>query len=124
MNQTETIDTSIFQTNKQKCNGFNDCSSVKRIMTALTYYNKILSQNTQKFIDFRDKYYSKNYLRDYIHFIDVHKNDINKDETKTETCPMVSSCVSTRRHYRDRNTNEDIKNDENINEIPHLYVDI
>eukprot|EP01084_Bolivina_argentea_P186517 321497_1 len=79
--RTEEIDTNIFKTNEEKCNGFNDCSSVKRIMTALSYYNKISSLKPHKFIDFCDKYYSKNYLEDYIHFICVHKNDMNKDKT-------------------------------------------
>eukprot|EP01084_Bolivina_argentea_P113051 201576_1 len=121
------INTDIFKTNEspeETCNGYNDCCSVERIMAASSYYNQVSSQKPQAFINFCDKYYSKNYLQDYIHVIDIHKNDINKDEKKTETCPMVSGCVSTRRHYRDRNTNEDIKNDENINEAPHLYVDI
>eukprot|EP01084_Bolivina_argentea_P307362 531255_1 len=93
----ETIDTNIFKTNEEKCNGFKECSFVKRIMTALLYYNKISSEKTQTFINFCDKYYSKHYLQDYIHAIDIHKNDINKDEKKTETCPMVSGCLSTTR---------------------------
>eukprot|EP01084_Bolivina_argentea_P037193 68771_1 len=81
-------------------------------MTALSYYNEISSQEQDAFIDFCDNYYSRNYLQDYIHVICIHKNVINKDETKTTT-----------RHYRDRTTNQDIKKDEN-NGTPHLYVDI
>eukprot|EP01084_Bolivina_argentea_P062312 113934_1 len=80
------IDTSIFQNNDNKCNGINDCSSVKRIMTALSYYNETSSQRPNDFITICDEYYSKNYLQDYIHFICVHKNDINKDQSKKETC--------------------------------------
>eukprot|EP01084_Bolivina_argentea_P259938 438824_1 len=64
--------------NQEKCNGYIDCSFIKRIMTTLSYYNQVSSNEPQKFIDFCDKYYSKQYLEDYIHFICVHKNDINK----------------------------------------------
>eukprot|EP01084_Bolivina_argentea_P139113 244761_1 len=78
-------------------------------MTALSYYNKISPQKPQHFIDFCDTYYSKNYLQDYIHFICTHKNEMNKDETKNNTCMT--------RHYHD------IKNDQNI-ETPHLHVNI
>eukprot|EP01084_Bolivina_argentea_P185616 320078_1 len=41
----------IFQskTYEQKCNGYNDCSSIKRIMAALSYYNQISSQKPQEF---------------------------------------------------------------------------
>eukprot|EP01084_Bolivina_argentea_P037194 68772_1 len=121
--KADIINTNIFKNNQQKCNGYNHCASVKRIMTALTYYNEIFSQKPDDFINFCDKYYSKNYLQDYIHVICIHKNVINKDETKTKTCRMVSGCLSTTRHYRDRTTNQDIKKDEN-NGTPHLYVDI
>ncbi len=70
MTQTfDTIDTNIFKINEleEKCNGYNDCSSVKRIMTALTYYNnKISSQKPQDFIDFCDKYKNVDYQK-YLH---------------------------------------------------------
>eukprot|EP01084_Bolivina_argentea_P290222 498459_1 len=92
-------------------------------MTTLSYYSDIFSQKPNEFITFCDKYYSTNYLQDYIHIICIHKNDIIKDETKNETCTMVSGCLSTTRHYRDRTTNKDIENDNN-NETPHLCVDI
>eukprot|EP01084_Bolivina_argentea_P040762 75251_1 len=80
MNVEHTSHINVFQNNDDKCNGYKDCTFVKRIMTALSYYNKVSSQKPQQFITFCDKYYSKNYLQDYIHFICVHKNDINKHQ--------------------------------------------
>eukprot|EP01084_Bolivina_argentea_P139114 244762_1 len=112
------IDTNVFKTNDQECNGFEDCCCIRRIMTALSYYNKISSQEPQKFIEFCDKYYSKQYLEDYIHFICNHKNDINALEIENTTCSSVNGCLSTTRHYRDRRVTED-----NNNEIPHLCTD-
>eukprot|EP01084_Bolivina_argentea_P304712 526332_1 len=44
------FDCTLFNTNDNKCNGYNDCSSIKRIMTALPYYDKISSKQPQKFI--------------------------------------------------------------------------
>eukprot|EP01084_Bolivina_argentea_P276373 471570_1 len=60
------IDTNIFTTTDAECNGYNDCSCIKRLMATLSYYQKV-SKQPQKFIDFCDKYYSKQYLQDYIH---------------------------------------------------------
>eukprot|EP01084_Bolivina_argentea_P195650 335581_1 len=77
--QHHTINTSIFQNNDTKCNGYNDCSYINRIMTALSYYQQLSSTQPQKFIDFCDTYYSKQYLPDYIHSMCIHKNDINKN---------------------------------------------
>eukprot|EP01084_Bolivina_argentea_P095950 172482_1 len=59
------INTDIFDTNDNKCNGYNECSCIKRIMTALGYYQQISSTQAQKFIDFCDTHYSKQYLQDY-----------------------------------------------------------
>eukprot|EP01084_Bolivina_argentea_P113052 201577_1 len=117
------INTNIFENDDQNCNGYDDCSSITRLMTILLYYSKTYSQNPNEFIDFCDKYYAKSYLKDYIHFICIHKNDINKNETENETCRMVSTCSSTTRHYRDR-TNEEMKTDENGETQQRLYVDI
>eukprot|EP01084_Bolivina_argentea_P228687 386184_1 len=117
--KVEAIDTNVFNINLNKCNGYNDCSCIKRIMTALAYYHKASSNDTQKFIDFCDKYYSKQYLQDYIHLRIMHKNDINKVEMESNICTMVGSCLSTRRHYRDRS----VKDDNNIDAF-HLYIDI
>eukprot|EP01084_Bolivina_argentea_P025229 46925_1 len=122
MTQTmETVDPNIFNTNDNKCNGYNDCSCIKRLIIALSYYQKVSSQQPQNFIAFCDKYYSKQYLQDYIHSISVHKNDINKDDVENKTCTMVTKCASTSRHYRDRAVKDD--NNDNIT-TSHLYFDI
>ncbi len=114
-------DTNIFDANDIKCNGYNDCSCIKRIMTALSYYHKVSSsQEPQKFIEFCDKNYSKQYLDDYIHVRTVHQNDINKHEMENTTCTMVSSCVSTTRHYRDRSG----KDNNNDDEAAHFCIDV
>eukprot|EP01084_Bolivina_argentea_P235178 395811_1 len=60
------INKNIFNSNDNKCNGYNDCSCMKRIMAALSYYQQISSTQPQQFIDFCDTYYSKQYLQDYI----------------------------------------------------------
>eukprot|EP01084_Bolivina_argentea_P210762 358630_1 len=116
MAETNTND---LNSSDMKCNGYNDCSCIKRIMKALSYYHKVSANEPQKFIDFCEKYYSKQYLDDYIHFRTVHKNYINKDETENTTCAMMSSCSSTTRHYRDRSV-KDNKNDE----LSHIYIDV
>eukprot|EP01084_Bolivina_argentea_P252648 424111_1 len=76
--QHHTMNTSIFQNHDNKCNGYTDCCCIKRIMEALSYYQQLSSTQPQKFIDFCDTYYSKQYLQDYIHCMCIHKNDINK----------------------------------------------
>eukprot|EP01084_Bolivina_argentea_P034554 63984_1 len=116
------IDTKIFNINDKKCNGYNDCSFMTRITTTLSYYEDVSSQQPQKFIAFCDKYYSKQYLEDYIHCISVHKNDIYKDDMENKTkCTTVTKCASTNRHYRDRA----VKDENNNNfETSHLYFDI
>eukprot|EP01084_Bolivina_argentea_P022410 41652_1 len=113
----ETINTNIFNIDGNECNGYNDCSFIKRIMTALAYYHNVSSNESQTFIYFCDKYYSKRYLQDYIHLMIVHKNDINKNAMviTNKTCAMVSGCLSTTRHYRDRSVNDGTSN---------LYIDI
>ncbi len=85
---------------QQKCNDYT-CSYLNRIKASLSYYNQISLNEPQKFIDFCDKYYSKQYLEDYIHVITVHKNDINKVEMENTKCSSVADCLSTTRHYRD-----------------------
>eukprot|EP01084_Bolivina_argentea_P025230 46927_1 len=114
------IDKSIFRNkNNNTCNGYNDCDSVKRLMTALSIYQKV-SAKPQKFIRFCDSYYSQQYLQDYVHCISVHKNDINKDDMNTKTCTLTK-CASTSRHYRDRAD----KGESNDNSATsHLYFDI
>ncbi len=121
---THKIDTNIFQKNdnNNKCNGYNDCSCIKRIMAALSLYQKVSSQQPQEFIAFCDKYYSQQYLEDYTHCICVHKNDIYKDDMENKTCTMVSKCASTSRHYRDRAVKDD--NNNNSKATSHLYFDI
>eukprot|EP01084_Bolivina_argentea_P112242 200205_1 len=90
-------------------------------MAALSYYQQLSLTQPQKFIDFCDKYYPKEYSPDYIHCISIHKNDMNKDEIENEkTCTMVSSCVSTTRHYRDRS----VKDNNNNIQTSYLYFDI
>eukprot|EP01084_Bolivina_argentea_P264184 447415_1 len=116
MTHKHSIDTSIFQIDEARCNGYNACSCIERIMTTLSYHKQISSQQPQTFIDFCDKYYSKQYLSDYIHLICVHKNDINKFEMENKTCSSINACLSTTRHYRDRAVND--------NAISHLYLDI
>eukprot|EP01084_Bolivina_argentea_P112243 200206_1 len=114
---TPQIDTRIFHSkNNNKCNGYNVCSCIKRIVTALSYYNKVSSQQAQTFIDFCHKYYPKEYSPDYIHCICMHKNDITKLQIETNTaCSSVNDCLSTTRHYRDRSK---------VTEAPHLCIDI
>eukprot|EP01084_Bolivina_argentea_P004729 8959_1 len=107
------------------CNDFNDCSHTDRIMTTLSYYNTVSSQKSAEFIafiDFCNTDYSKQYLEDYIHFITVHKNDINKVEKETQTCSIVGGCSSTKRHYRDRSINDDSKQNDIVSQ--HMCVDI
>eukprot|EP01084_Bolivina_argentea_P001365 2517_1 len=114
------INTNVFQNIDRKCNGYNDCCYIKRIMTALSYYNRVSSEQPQIFIDFCDKYYAKKYLEDYIHFICIHKNDINKGKIKNTKCSSVTGCLSTTRHYRDRAN--DVKKD-NV-DTPRMYLDV
>eukprot|EP01084_Bolivina_argentea_P096943 174257_1 len=122
MTQTkDTIDKNIFNDNDKKCNGYNDCYCIKRLIAALSYYQKLYSQQPQTFIDFCDKYYSKQYLEDYVHCISVHKNDINNEDKDTKTCTMVTTCASTSRHYRDRAVKDENNNN---NATSHIYVDI
>eukprot|EP01084_Bolivina_argentea_P083523 151214_1 len=118
--QTHTIDTQIFKKKKNKCNGISNCSYIKRIMTALSYYNKVSINEHQDFIEFFDKNYSFLFLEDYIHFMCVHKN--NTKAMQYKTCSSVNNCTATTRHYRNRER-DDIKN-ENSDVSKNMYIDL
>eukprot|EP01084_Bolivina_argentea_P047564 87650_1 len=119
--QQAIIDTTVFKTSKKECNGCNDCPRIERIITALSYYDKLSSKDPNTFTSFCDKYYSKRYLEDYIHLISVHKNDASTDQLENKTCTGVRGCTSTTRHYRDRSQHEDIKADDTRK---NMYFDI
>eukprot|EP01084_Bolivina_argentea_P193168 331447_1 len=112
---TDLIDVHLVQQSEQKCDGFTKCNSLQRIMEVLLYYNKVSTNNPQQFIDFCEKYYSKQYLEDYTHFISVHSKQSFEIEPK---CANIDNCLMTQRHYRDRTINE------NDNSLPNKYIDI
>eukprot|EP01084_Bolivina_argentea_P102242 183197_1 len=115
------FDSIIFENNDEKCNGLNNCSYVTRIMTALSYYDQVSPTNPEEFVDFCNKYYSSQYLQDYIHFICTHKNDTDKAQnTQNKQCMAVSGCLKTQRHYRDR-TRTTLKN---TNVSQSRYIDL
>eukprot|EP01084_Bolivina_argentea_P284088 486751_1 len=118
---------SIFKNGTNKCYGCYDCHHLERIIKALSYHSKMSLNEPNTFADFCDKYYSKQYLEDYIHFICVHGNDIN-DIQKLQTndnCLNVNDCLCTKRHYQDRMLNDNNKHNDHENiESGNLYIDI
>eukprot|EP01084_Bolivina_argentea_P072083 130917_1 len=111
----------MFSNKEEICNGYSNCCYIKRIMTALSYYNDLSVNTPDGFIEFCDKYYDKQYLEDYIHFICVHKNDINSiKKLHSDSCLNVNGCVCTGRHFRDKSS----RHDDAKNESDALCIDI
>ena len=109
------FDLSVFHDESQNdCNGksdINNCVSLKRLVVSLNYYTK-LSQNYQQnediFLLFIKEVY-KQFIDDYIHFMNDHKNKLsasNKDLSTTE-CDM-DKCSFTVRHFDEDNIDQDI----------------
>eukprot|EP01084_Bolivina_argentea_P183908 317295_1 len=111
MKVNNTTNLNILKTNDKECNSYNNCSYLKRLMTALSHYHTLSPENTDQCVDFINTHYPKQYLQDYIHFICVHKNDIDKINNMIKTiCTNSNTCFSTQRHFRDRMQNENYLN--------------
>eukprot|EP01084_Bolivina_argentea_P230971 389635_1 len=116
------INTDIFKNSEQICNGYDNCCYLTRIMEAFSYHNILSSKHPEIFVDFCDRYYTKQYLEDYIHFMCVHKDDLNNiKQLQSNNCSKVNGCFLTQRHFRDRMRNNEEKHDD---EAENVLIDI
>ena len=104
-------DLSIFEesskpANNKRCS-YTNCPSLKRLVATLAYYSHLdVANNTEHqniFIHFVSNVHT-NLLDDYIHFVTIHANEIEKmhhDFMKDETFPKcdMKNCQMTTRHH-------------------------
>eukprot|EP01084_Bolivina_argentea_P193599 332134_1 len=101
----ESTDFSIFEHTKQKCAGYQNCSYLCRIITALKYFQKLVSTDAETtgkviFIQFCIELYQI-CLDDYIHLISVHHNDLHQIVHQFRIyCNNINTCEWSRRHHR------------------------
>eukprot|EP01084_Bolivina_argentea_P133547 235673_1 len=99
-----------------------DCSSLKRLISALELYSKFnISDNMQgqgMFNHFvNDIYYQ--FLDDYIHFNNIHSHQLQQINERLPQCD-ISSCGYTTRHYQPADTNS-IHNRNTKDPTMHFY---
>eukprot|EP01084_Bolivina_argentea_P124039 219811_1 len=84
-----------------KCESEN-CNSIKRILTASAYYNKLdIVENHahyKRFDDFIHNIYL-DLINDYIHFINQHSSEIETINNGLPEC-NINDCECTHRHHK------------------------
>lgn len=102
----------VFKITKQpKCNQWNDCLSIKRIMAAMEYYSALNVHDSNKdnleiFASFISDVYNTQFLDDFSHLLIEHDSDLH---SINETLPICSikTCSFSHRHHQSK-TNQDL----------------
>ena len=105
------LDLDIFQSStpmKSCSEKHDDCIVVKRILTALSYYNHLDTNNTNDrsiFNNFMDTIYKQQVYDDKFHFSKFHQDDsesVIKLATTSYACKPcdLSTCSYSDRHFR------------------------
>eukprot|EP01084_Bolivina_argentea_P044862 82546_1 len=95
----------IFKQETDTCKCANQCSRIKKLLSALQYYELLnISKNVSNadvFMDFVESvYHKKDILNDYTHLIDEHGNAINEIDTSKIKCNGLETCSCTIRHQK------------------------
>eukprot|EP01084_Bolivina_argentea_P240724 404297_1 len=108
---TKTIDFSIFdvkQSSNDECNGYQQCSHLRRAYIAMKYYKLLCEQDNKEkgeslFIPFCKQIYHT-FLDDYNHIIKAHQNDIKLITNELiqkygfKQC-NIGKCNTLKQHY-------------------------
>ena len=129
------IDLSVFNNDQQPdeyCHDFKTCISIKRLLSALTYYSALKVVKTQSnqdiFIHFMKEIYTKQILDDYHHLNKSHDKDLEnimeyaKSTGNIKECDL-KSCHYANRRYRVNEQSLKVVNNTDDNEL-YFYIDI
>lgn len=125
------FDPSIYQQSStpSKCSNHSECISIKRLLTALSYYNHLDINNTNDqliFNNFMESIYKYQIYDDFYHLTNHHQNEIQSIKNTAVEVYEISKCDLSVCSYSDRHfqVSSDINDESKIQstEMKYFYV--
>eukprot|EP01084_Bolivina_argentea_P162889 283424_1 len=107
-------------------NPIQSCLALKRIIYALTYYDKLNIQQNKKHCQLFNEFTNETYhqlINDYVHLHTHHSHQLDDINQQLQECDM-SMCKYTRRHYSQTSTRTTATEESALNSTMTFYKQI